>query len=113
MSNLNASYDAWYEQKIADQGHAWLQPWHVSAAKFLPNLNRRSILEIGCGTGEFAFWLLEKYPDSQVTAVDFSETAIRAALNKKGRLEKQPRFGVEDAQQLSFKPESFRFRGFL
>jgi len=46
-----------------------------------------SILEVGSGTGRFCIALAEEYPDSQVTALDLSNPALRLAeegAKKKG-----------------------------
>ena len=49
----------------------------------LPAADRvRSILEIGCGTGNYTHKLAEKYPRQKITALDFSEGMITKAKQK-------------------------------
>lgn len=52
--------------------------------KFLPKdiSYISSILEIGCGTGNFTKILVEKYPYSKIVAVDISEEMIEVAREK-------------------------------
>ncbi len=48
-------------------------------ADFSPNA---SILDVACGTGEFARLLLEQNPQQQITGVDISESMLEIARNK-------------------------------
>jgi len=109
MSNLTSKYDVWHSRKISERGDGSLQPWHKNAANLLPDLNGLSVLEVGCGRGEFACWILNNYPNSDVTGVDFSETAIGAARDKAATGGKRPNFIVGDAQHLKFPNGSFDF----
>lgn len=43
-----------------------------------------SILEIGCGSGNYSRLLKEKYPEAAVTALDFSEEMLNVARRKTG-----------------------------
>lgn len=47
-------------------------------AGFVPG----SILEIGCGTGNYSRLLKEKFPDAALTALDFSEEMLNTAREK-------------------------------
>lgn len=47
-----------------------------------PKLPPGQILEIGCGTGLLTAYLLQKYPDAPVDAVDLSDRMIQYARNR-------------------------------
>ncbi len=47
----------------------------------LPSTSRR-ILELGCGTGELSLKILERCPDAQVIALDYSPRMRQFAFNK-------------------------------
>jgi malonyl-CoA O-methyltransferase len=49
---------------------------------FLPDKAPRNILEIGCGTGFLTKMLLQKYPQTQLTAIDISEKMIEKCKSK-------------------------------
>lgn len=68
----------------------------------LPNTeNKLSILDIGCGTGNLTQKLLNKYIDSQITAIDISEAMIEAAKSKVNHSNIE--FIVQDALEYEFK----------
>ena len=46
-----------------------------------PSTSRR-ILELGCGTGELSLKILNRYPDAQVIALDYSPRMLQFAQNK-------------------------------
>jgi malonyl-ACP O-methyltransferase BioC len=50
----------------------------------LPNIRYRTILEIGCGTGNYTSLLLKKLPEALITALDFSPEMIQIAQKKTG-----------------------------
>ncbi len=50
--------------------------------KRLTGRDAGSILEIGCGTGNYTFLLREMFRESRITAVDISEAMIRIASGK-------------------------------
>jgi ubiquinone/menaquinone biosynthesis C-methylase UbiE len=109
--NLTQKYDTWhrhmgrYEQVFPEPS----QPWHVTAARSLPDLNGLHVLEIGCGRGDFAIWVARKYPQAVVNAVDFSDTAIDVARSRATDAAVMVRFAVENAESLSFPDHSFGF----
>jgi len=63
-------------------GHAKMADWGMS---FLPRINPRDIVDLGCGGGRNAGALLKLYPNAVVTAVDYSEVSVEKAktYNKK------------------------------
>lgn len=102
-------YNAWHEHladiesPIAEPHH----PWHVTVARLLPDLQNQRVLEVGCGRGDFAIWLANKYPESEVVAVDFSEVAIATAQRRAEG--SGVSFRVDDSENLSFADSSFDY----
>lgn len=43
------------------------------------NLNFKYVLDAGCGGGDYAFYLAEKYPDIKINALDLNKFSIRQA----------------------------------
>lgn len=50
----------------------------------LPDKQYRTILEIGCGTGNYTSMLLKKLPKARITALDFSPAMIQMSEKKIG-----------------------------
>ena len=50
--------------------------------QLLHALSGERLLDFCCGTGRYANWLGEHYPDAEVVGVDFSEQSIQAAQHK-------------------------------
>jgi ubiquinone/menaquinone biosynthesis C-methylase UbiE len=59
-------------------------PWHLMARKHIGDLTGETVLEIGCGPGQFARWLAEQ--GGNVVAGDFSAEACRIARRTCGDL---------------------------
>ena len=57
-------------------GHAKMADWGMS---HLGRIEPGEILEIGCGGGRNAGELLKRYPEANVTAVDYSEISVKKA----------------------------------
>ena len=54
-------------------------------ASKLENINLGSgstVLDVGCATGEFIYYLMKKFPDCEFTGVDVSEQMINRASKK-------------------------------
>lgn len=104
-------YNVWHERMAASEadGSVLQHPWYVTVARLLPDLSGKSVLEIGCGRGDFAIWLAGKYENSTVTGVDFSESAIATARERAASAKSGAQFKVEDAEALSFGDASFDY----
>ena len=104
-----AAYDQWHEQMGANYtDEDPLQfAWYSSAAEGLAGFLKGDILEVGCGRGEFARWIAGNYPNSGVTAVDFSQAAITIAQQRTAQIRNTPRFMVGDAQDLKLPDNTF------
>ncbi|MEN3368661.1 MAG: 2-polyprenyl-6-hydroxyphenyl methylase / 3-demethylubiquinone-9 3-methyltransferase [Verrucomicrobiota bacterium] len=102
-------YDTWHARRAAAREDRTLRPWHRTVLKLLPDLNGLSVLEIGCGSGSFSLLLAARYPEAKITAVDFSERAIEAALDRQRQAGTRIEFMVKDAQRLTFPDGRFDF----
>ena len=74
----------------------------------LDSLENKTILEIGCGNGVQAKYILNKFNPKSITGIDLNQENIRIANQEKDRRGmKNVHFFVDDAQQLSkFKENS-------
>ena len=59
-----------------NSGHAKMADWGMS---HLPVMSPLQIAELGCGGGRNAAELLKRYPDSKVTAIDYSPLSVEQA----------------------------------
>lgn len=87
-------------------GHAKMADWWIS---HLENIHPKEIIEIWCGGGRNAGALLEKYPESKVTAIDYSEVAVKKATKYNAKEIKNWRCNVQygDVSNLEFPKEKF------
>jgi 2-polyprenyl-3-methyl-5-hydroxy-6-metoxy-1,4-benzoquinol methylase len=110
MMQPQSDYDNWHESMTAAESNQVnaLYPWHHTVLKLLPDLNGKTVLEVGCGRGDFARLLGDKYPASKIIATDFSSAAIETARYKSAN-PLNVRFQVADAQDLPFDDGSFDY----
>lgn len=99
---IQHAYDDWHVRQPTSYG-----PWHSMVSELIDRqdlVSGKSVLEIGCGSGEYAVTLVERGARS-VVAEDFSPVAIRqaAARNRSDRLT----FAVGDIQQIAHSDASF------
>lgn len=117
MSDLEKSadvavrYDAWHEHRNQAEGYresaAPLHSvWHQMVLPRLPELGGLSVAEIGCGRGDLAVALARQ--GAQVTAVDFSEAAIRIARTRAAHEGAPVDWRVADAQQTGLSPNAYQ-----
>ncbi|MCR5419883.1 MAG: class I SAM-dependent methyltransferase [Lachnospiraceae bacterium] len=57
-------------------GHASLADWGMS---YLSDISPREMVELGCGGGRNAGELLKKYPQANMTAIDYSPVSVEKA----------------------------------
>jgi SAM-dependent methyltransferase len=110
MSYLNA-YDRWHEHRLSEEGivESLRDPWHLTVARLLPDLNGLTVLEIGCGNGNFSIWLRTNFPDVNIIGIDISPKALSIAKSRAKALNKQIGFVVADAESLSFADGQFDY----
>jgi len=107
---IKLCYDKWHSSLEPDQhGNA---PWYQMVRNSIvpeKDLDDKTVLEIGCGSGGFACWLA-RHPSTpkKVVAADFSDTAIFNAKSI-GELQlTKPSFVVADITSLTiFETNSF------
>lgn len=59
-----------------------------SLVDFLPNIQPKHILEIGCGTGIFTRMINKKYPTANIDAIDIAEKMVSESQQKLNHLKK-------------------------
>lgn len=77
FNNDNYTY-ANYHYRWIDQSCIRKYLYYISVE--LHTTQSLKILDIGCGTGQFAIYCAQFFPDSIITAIDSSETQIKALL---------------------------------
>ncbi len=83
----------------------WPQERHIFDRHELPPAAR--ILDVGCGVGEIASRLAERYPLVQVLGIDVLETAVDVARARHAALAPRVRFEVGDAFALDCPDEAY------
>lgn len=108
-TDLQDAYEAWHIRRAAEGAPSGdgLHSWHRNVASKLEARSGDRILEVGCGRGEFARWLAARFPETVITAVDFSEAAIAIARNASGDEAPLLHFEVADASALRFETGAF------
>jgi ubiquinone/menaquinone biosynthesis C-methylase UbiE len=104
-------YDSWH-QRLSDvelTGEVLGRPWYQTVSKLLPDLSGCSVLEIGCGRGDFSIWLASQFGTADITGVDFSPAAIAIARERADVAHSKARFAVADAQDLAFNTAEFDY----
>ena len=79
--------------------------WEAEFRRYFPQSKSLEVLDIGSGTGFFAFLLAER--GHRVTGIDLSEEMIRQAKAASARLGNSVAFQVMDAETPDFPPSSF------
>jgi ubiquinone/menaquinone biosynthesis C-methylase UbiE len=95
--NINTPeyWDAVYSNEIAmSRERIALERFQRVSAMILPN---STVLDVGCGTGDFVRYLEEHRPDCEISACDFSTAAIQHAASKSPNIS----FAVVDILNLS------------
>lgn len=75
-----------------NNGHAKVADWGLA---HLTTIAPEKILEVGCGGGRNAYQLLQKYPSSKLTAVDYSETSLEKTKQFNSEMIKKGRCNVQ------------------
>lgn len=75
--------------------------------RILAQERERHLLDVGCGGGQAAIRLRERFPHLTVTGIDLSEVMIRSARRRARRARSTARFAVADAQALPFADANF------
>ena len=89
-----------------NSGHAKMADWGLG---HLPKLTPARAVDLGCGGGRNAGELLKKYPQAQVTAIDYSELSVAKAKEYNKDMIAAGRCAVQqgDVSNLQLPRESF------
>ena len=89
-----------------NSGHAKMADWGLG---HLPKLTPARAVDLGCGGGRNAGELLKKYPQAQVTAIDYSELSVAKAREYNKDMIAAGRCAVQqgDVSNLKLPRESF------
>ncbi len=86
-----------------NKGHASVADWGIA---FLPDIRPERIAELGCGGGRNVSVLLSKYPDSHLSALDYSEISVEATAKLNSAAMKSGRCSVTQGDVSSLPLES-------
>jgi 2-polyprenyl-3-methyl-5-hydroxy-6-metoxy-1,4-benzoquinol methylase len=103
-TELSRKYDRWHEGGDVPEDDQYEEPWHVLASMHLGAVRGLKVLEIGCGRGGFAKYLVDQGAD--LIAADFSEKAVEIARRRRASAPKCE-IMVADIQDIPFAPETF------
>ena len=78
--NWNRMADAYEEFSSGADSYSYAIEWPC-IQKMLPVLTEKKIVDLGCGTGRFTFWLEAEKP-STIIGVDLSEKMLKLAKEK-------------------------------
>ena len=89
-----------------NSGHTPMALW---GTQYLPSLNPKHIVDLGCGGGQNAANLLEKYQTAHVTAVDYSEISVAKSRQKNAKAIQENRCEIiqADVSKLSLKDNTY------
>lgn len=106
---INEAYDGWHERlrSTGDVPSPMASPWYRSVYEAIAGSAAASVLEIGCGRGEFAIWISLSEPQLEVTGLDFSAAAIRIANEYAASKSAPVTFVQGNAEALPFPDDSF------
>ena len=90
------------QREFASEKH---EQWLAELDRYLPPGRKLDILDIGTGTGFFAFLLAER--GHHVTGIDLTPDMIMEAKKTAGRMALSPDFYIMDGENPDFPPRSF------
>jgi demethylmenaquinone methyltransferase/2-methoxy-6-polyprenyl-1,4-benzoquinol methylase len=84
------------------------QGWRKKAVAYLPKKRDLKVLDLCAGTLDLTLAILKQNPDTEITALDFSEPMLRAGENKiSTNFKKQVTLRVGDGMNLQMEEQSF------
>ncbi|MDY6345184.1 MAG: class I SAM-dependent methyltransferase [Succiniclasticum sp.] len=87
-------------------GHARMAKWGMN---HFPQMDPKTILDIGCGGGRNASELLKKYQNATLTAIDYSPLSVAKTKAYNRKLMEQKRCIVQEANVVSLPFENGAF----
>jgi ubiquinone/menaquinone biosynthesis C-methylase UbiE len=106
VTDARGAYDEWHRSLDHEGADATLAPWHAAAVPHIGNPAGLDILEIGCGRGGFARWIIGRAARRLVFA-DFSPAAVDVARRDLAARDPSAEFMVADIERLPFPDASF------
>jgi len=110
LTQRYSSLETWiHDYIIADRAlnlHAYIIE-HGKLKEVLVEQKERRLLDVGCGGGQSAIRLKEKYPHLQLVGIDLSPDQIARARHRAQTRGYELQFEVADAQSLPFPDASF------
>jgi 2-polyprenyl-3-methyl-5-hydroxy-6-metoxy-1,4-benzoquinol methylase len=101
------AYDNWHAELGIDADAS--TPWHDMLKPYLPNdLKGHSVLEIGCGRGDFSCWLTRN-THADLVAADFSPTAVLKGCDYAASQCLSIRWEVMDIQSIAHDDNHFDY----
>jgi ubiquinone/menaquinone biosynthesis C-methylase UbiE len=98
----SADYDQWYDTPLGILVDRVEKELVLNLAEVEQG---ERVLDLGCGTGNYSFWLARK--GLQVTGVDISDSMLGIAREKAGREDLDINFVKSDIADLPFKNNTF------
>ncbi|WP_062107331.1 class I SAM-dependent methyltransferase [Bacillus niameyensis] len=95
MDQINTQWNS----KLYDQSHSFVSRFGQDVVELLAPMAGERILDLGCGTGDLAYQLIEQ--GAHIVGIDQSESMIREAKEKYPHIP----FIVEDATAIQFYQE--------
>ncbi|AFY61045.1 class I SAM-dependent methyltransferase [Synechococcus sp. PCC 6312] len=107
--SLEAQIQQQYDRLAAHYDHRWHhyldESLHILQAWSDIHASDR-VLDLACGTGEFAYRLLSQYPELRLTGIDLSPKMLAVAINKCQTFP-EAHFQCANIQQLPFPDACF------
>jgi ubiquinone/menaquinone biosynthesis C-methylase UbiE len=110
IKDARTAYDEWHANLSIEADPS--TPWHRMTRPQLDpvrDLHEKTVLEIGCGRGDFACWLARHEVQPRcIVALDFSTVAVsKGSQFARGARLASPRFGVADIERLPHPDATF------
>ena len=97
--------EAFGQQRLRELESSKPGRWLAEIQKYIPQGRCLRVLDLGTGTGFFAFLMAEQ--GHEVTGIDLTPEMIEGARHTAKILDQEVRFEVMDAERPRFAPESF------
>ena len=93
----NAMAEAYEIFNNSEDSYSYNIEWPC-VKQLLPELGKKTVVDLGCGTGIFTF-LLEGFAPEQIIGIDLSEEMLNIAKVKAGKISSKAEFICYDASK--------------
>jgi len=104
--NWNKMAEAYERFTVGENSYSYRIEWPC-IQEMLPDLEGKSVIDLGCGTGRFTFWLEDRKP-SKIVGIDLAEDMLKLAETKAKELKSKAIFYKGDISR-HFTDEKFDF----